>query len=199
MSHPIQCCCGKLQGHLADIKLTNRVKCYCRDCQAFAHFLGDSGAILDRLGGSDIVQTLPKNVSFTQGTEFLACMRLTENGLLRWYSSCCNTPIGNTLSTVKMPFIGLVHNCLKSASSPNLEPAFGGLRTQLNTDSAKGEPKPQSVGLLPTILRSISRIIRARIDGSYKQTPFFSVDSDTPITPPKVLSEQEYADVMSQV
>jgi len=74
--------------------IQNRCVCYCRDCQAFAHFLGKVDAILDERGGSEIIQVLPRNLTFTQGIELLACMRLTEKGLLRWYAACCNTPIG---------------------------------------------------------------------------------------------------------
>ncbi|NEQ46726.1 MAG: hypothetical protein F6K00_25535 [Leptolyngbya sp. SIOISBB] len=198
MSHPIQCKCGCLKGSVADVKTANRVVCYCRDCQAFAHFLGNSGDILDRHGGTDIVQTLPKNISFTQGTEVLACMRLTETGLLRWYTTCCKTPIGNTLPSHKMSFVGLVHNCLES-SEITLNDSFGSARIYVHTKYAKGESKPKSAGLMATVIRNLARVLRARIDGTYKQTPFFWVDSGVPIVSPKILSHQEYQDVMDVI
>ena len=198
MSHPIRCKCGCLQGSVVNVKTANRGVCYCLDCQAFAHFLGRSSDILDHLGGTDIVQTLPKHVSFTQGTEVLACMRLTEAGLLRWYTRCCNTPIGNTLPSYKMSFVGLVHNCLES-SEVTLDNSFGPARIRVHTKSAKGEPKPKQVGFLAAIARNIARILRARIDGSYKQTPFFSADSEMPVVQPKVLSDREYKDIMSSL
>ena len=62
----------------------SRGVCYCKDCQAFAHFLGKTDDILDEMGGTDIMATLPKYVTFTQGLEALACMSLTEAGMLRW-------------------------------------------------------------------------------------------------------------------
>ena len=196
MSHPIQCKCGCLKGSVADPKATNRVTCYCRDCQAFAHFLG--GKILDSCGGTDIVQTLPKNISFTQGTDVLACMRLTEAGLLRWYTTCCNTPIGNTLPSYKLSFIGLVHTCLKS-SETTLDNSFGAVSTRVNTRYAKRELESKPTGLIGTVLRNMFSILRARIDGSYKHTPFFSAESGMPIVSPKILSPQEYEDIMSIV
>ncbi|MFG6094203.1 DUF6151 family protein [Leptothoe sp. ISB3NOV94-8A] len=198
MSHPIQCQCGCLKGTVDDVTHANRVICYCQDCQAFAHFLGKGSEILDRHGGTDIVQTLPKNISFTQGTEVLACVRLTETGLLRWYTTCCNTPIGNTLPIYKMSFIGLVHNCLES-SEITLDNAFGATCIPVNTTYSKGEIKSNPVDLIVTIIRNVTRIFRARIDGSYKQTPFFLVDSGIPIVSPKILSCQEYEDIMSAV
>ena len=198
MSHPIQCQCGLLKGNVADIKHVNRIVCYCRDCQAFAHFLGGGSEILDRLGGTDIIQTSPKNVSFTQGTEVLACIRLTETGLLRWYTACCKTPIGNTLPNYKLSFVGLVHSCLDS-SGTTLDDAFGSINAYVNTENAKGEPKPKSVGFWTTVGRNLVRVLRARIDGGYRFTPFFDAKSELPITTPKILTPQEYEDVMGKV
>jgi hypothetical protein len=97
MIHLLQCRCGTLKGHVSRSHVANRCVCYCRDCQAFAHFLGRADEILDASGGTDVIQTRAANVVFTEGKEALACMRLTPNGLLRWYSTCCNTPIGNTV------------------------------------------------------------------------------------------------------
>ena len=104
MSHPIQCRCGTLKGYVDRLRGANYCVCYCRDCQAFAHFLGRAGEILDARGGTAVVQTPAANVTFTSGREALACMRLTPNGLLRWYSTCCNTPVGNTLANSKVLF-----------------------------------------------------------------------------------------------
>lgn len=198
MSHPIQCRCGRLKGSVTDVNTANRLVCYCEDCQAFAHFLGRSREILDSHGGTDIVQMLPKNVSFTQGTEVLACMRLRETGLLRWYTNCCKTPIGNTLPSYKMSFVGLVHNCLES-SEVTLDNSFGPVCSHVHTKYAKGEPKPKPVGIVATIVGNMAMILRARIDGSYKQTPFFLADSEIPTVNPKILSDREYKDVMSAI
>ena len=198
MSHPIQCRCGCLKGSVANVKATNRVTCYCRDCQAFAHFLGKGGDILDSHGGTDIVQTLPKNISLDQGTEVLACMRLTEAGLLRWYTTCCNTPIGNTLPSHKLSFIGLVHNCLES-SGVTLDNSFGVVSTRVNTKYTKGALKSKPVGLIATVIRNIARMVKARIDGSYQHTLFFSTDSGMPVASPKILTQQEYEDIMDVV
>ena len=137
MSHPIQCQCGRLKGELLNLKKTHRIKCYCKDCQAFAHFLGKGSDVLDSQGGTDIVQTQPKYIAFSEGLENLACMKLSETGLLRWYASCCNTPIGNTLPDHKMSFIGLVHNSLES-SETSLDNAFGKISCHVNTDSSSG-------------------------------------------------------------
>lgn len=189
MPHPISCSCGKLKGRLEQTQNVNRGLCYCADCQAFARFLKRDTEILDESGGTDIVQTVPKNLSFTEGLEHLACMRLSPKGLLRWYAACCNTPIGNTPPNFKLSFVGVIHNCL-AADPISLDQAFGPKRMQLNTESALGQPKPKSFGLLHAIPRIAGMLIKARLDGSYKRTPFFT-DSGEPIVPARVLSLQE--------
>ena len=83
-----------VKGTVRELASANQVVCYCKDCQMYALFLGRESDILDEHGGTHVLQLLPKNVAFTQGTEALACVRLSENGLLRWYASCCKTPIG---------------------------------------------------------------------------------------------------------
>ncbi|ABW28281.1 DUF6151 family protein [Acaryochloris marina] len=198
MAYSIQCQCGRVQGRVNHPKNINRVTCYCRDCQAFANFLGRSAEILDPQGGTEIVQMLPKHISFDQGAEYLACMRLTESGLLRWYTTCCNTPIGNTLPSHKMSFVGVVHNCLES-SDITLDELCTSESAHVNTAGAKGDPKPKPAGQVKAIIRNLLMILKARIDGSYQQTPFFEVGSGLPITTPKILSSQEYEELMNTV
>jgi hypothetical protein len=196
VSHPIQCRCGTLKGYVSTSHGANRCVCYCRDCQAFAHFLGRAGEILDSNGGTDVVQTRAANVVFTEGREALACMRLTPNGLLRWHSTCCNTPVGNTLANSKISFVGLVHNCLEG-SGPTLEASFGPVQAHVNTQSAKGGVKSSPLALVKMVLRFIAMVGGARIDGSYKRSPFFAADTDAPIVAPKVLSPGEREQLMS--
>jgi hypothetical protein len=196
MSHPIQCRCGTLKGYVSRSDGANRCVCYCRDCQAFAHFLGRAGEILDSNGGTDVVQTRAVNVVFTEGREALACMRLTPNGLLRWYSRCCNTPVGNTLANSKVSFVGLVHSCLEG-TGPTLEDSFGPVQAYVNTQSTKGGVKSSPLALVAVILRFIVMVAGARMDGSYKRSPFFAADTGVPIVAPKVLSPDEREQLMS--
>jgi hypothetical protein len=198
MDHPLQCRCGTLKGHVSHSTSVNRFVCYCRDCQAFAHFLGNPSGILDAQGGTDVVQIRPANVTFTQGHEALACMRLSPKGLLRWYAACCDTPIGNTLSNYRVSFVGLVHSCLEGTGA-SLDDSFGPVRARVNTKSAKGEVKAGSAGMISVILPFVAMVARPRIDGSYKRTPFFSPDTGAPIVTPKVLSRGERETLMSAV
>lgn len=196
--HSIQCRCGSFSGKVLQTRGVNHGLCYCLDCQAFAHFLGRPEEILDERGGTEIVQTTPQNVAFTEGLENLTCMRLTPNGLMRWHTRCCNTPIGNTSPNYRIPFVGLVHSCLRNGQT-SLDDAFGPIGMRVYTKYAKGEPKPQTAGLLPTIVRFARMILKARISGGYKTTPFFVAETGAPVVIPRVLSDQERAELMRAV
>jgi Family of unknown function (DUF6151) len=196
MTHQLQCRCGTLRGFVSPSHGVNRCVCYCRDCQAFAHFLGRANEILDASGGTDVIQARAANVVFTEGREALACMRLTPNGMLRWYSTCCKTPVGNTTANSKVSFVGLVHTCLEGAG-PTLDDSFGPVQAYVNTQSAKGGQKSNPLALVAVILRVVGIVARARIDGSYRRSPFFSADTGAPIVAPKVLSPGEREHLMS--
>lgn len=196
--HTLRCRCGTLSGMVVNPRGANRVVCYCGTCQAFAHFLGDKEHILDPQGGSNVIQVLPKNVTFTQGLDALTCLRLTPKGLLRWYARCCRTPIGNTLATPKWSFIGLLHNCLESGERP-LDNAFGPVTSWLNTGGAKVNPKPKERGLGKTVGWFLRTTLKARFNGDYVRTPLFHRDTGAPIVTPYVLSSDELARVMAAV
>jgi hypothetical protein len=124
----IRCSCGALRGAVRSASPTagNRGFCYCDDCQAFAYFLGRAADILDHHGGTEIYQTSQGSMELDAGVNRLACMRRSSKGLLRWYADCCNTPIGNTLSSTAIPFVGLIHRCLvRPSGDPTLNATLG--------------------------------------------------------------------------
>lgn len=191
MNHALQCRCGTVKGQVARAETANRGVCYCKDCQAFARFLCHPDEILDESGGTDVVATLASNVTITEGASALACMSLTEKGLLRWYARCCNTPIGNTTRNFKLSYVGLVHNCLESSGAP-LDAAFGPVRMRVNTQSAtRGRPSATPLATVAAVLRLMASIGRVRLDGSYRRTPFFDAQRGTPVVAPTVISSAE--------
>jgi hypothetical protein len=190
MNHPLRCQCGTLRGQLSQPEKATRIVCYCKDCQAFARFLGKPDAILDHLGGSDILAVHPQCVTFTEGQQALACMSLSPSGMLRWYASCCNTPIGNTARDLRMAYVGLSHACLEKPGS-SITDAFGPVRMHTATKSATGPVTGSALASVKTIAGIALSVIAARLSGSYKRTPFFNVAQGTPVATPKVLTPQE--------
>src|SRR5262245_44421193 len=136
---PVRCSCGIVRGALRGVsgRNGNRVVCYCDDCQSFAHFLDRAQDVLDEHGGTEIFQTSAGRLAITAGADRLACVRLQPSGLLRWYTACCRTPIGNTLATRQLPFVGLVVACLERAE---LDPVLGPVRARGHARFAKGTP-----------------------------------------------------------
>jgi hypothetical protein len=45
----------------------------------------------------------PAHVKLGAGTDALRCLRLSDKGVLRWYTDCCRTPIGNTAASPRFP------------------------------------------------------------------------------------------------
>jgi len=199
MNHPLQCRCGTIKGSVATPRgANNRAICYCKDCQAFAYVLGRADDVLDERGGSDVIQVLPKHVTFTQGADALACLRLTPKGLVRWYADCCRMPIGNTLATSQFSFVGLVHSCL-GKENPSLTESFGPVRVWVYPESARGAPKPKASGMGTAVAWFIGTALKARLNGDYKRTPFFRPETGALVATPRVLSSDEHARVMESV
>jgi hypothetical protein len=188
MRHPLQCRCGALTGVVANGRWATHSICYCRDCQAFARFLGREAELLDARGGSEAIQALPKDVAFQTGGDRLACIRLSESGLLRWYAACCRTPVGTTPPTSRLPFVGLSRACLDEATAPTVEQSFGPVRFCLHASGAVGAPKPKpfgGAGFAPWLVRNR---LRARLTGGFRQNPFFDTATDRPIVTPTILT-----------
>jgi hypothetical protein len=196
--HPLRCRCGKLQAEVTRPRLGTRAVCYCRDCQAYAHFLGLPNGMLDSMGGTDIVAIPPRYVAFTSGAEYLACMSLTESGTLRWYSSCCRTPIGNTHRDFRFSHVGLVHTCLEGGAS--LRESFGPVKMRVNRHGAKGpqEATPAATFAI-ALLRYLALIAWSRISGKYRLNPFFEAETGMPRVSPRVLTQDEHRDLMRAV
>lgn len=187
----LRCACGQVVGvvHGASPATGTRLVCHCKDCQAFAHHLGHADRMLDAAGGSDIFQTTPGRVTFTQGANHLACLRLSEKGLNRWYAACCKAPLGNTLRGPGLPFVGLPVSGLSAAEGP-IEAAIGPPIGHFNVGPSAGAPK--AAGVLPTakvVLGFLRRTLGAK--RRREPTPFFNPQTGRPVAEAHVLTEAE--------
>lgn len=192
MLHPVACRCGTLRGTVDTAAPHERIICYCADCQAYGHFLGRPGDDLDERGGTNALLTVPSAIKVVRGAEQLAAVRMTGRGPMRWYAACCKTPIANTGLSHKAAFASLMAPSLGGAG-PELDAAFGPARLFGFVNNAKGQPKPPQTPFIGVMLRVIARSLKARLDGSYRQTPFFDLATDKPLTEPKILAPDERA------
>jgi hypothetical protein len=185
----LRCRCGEVRGTVKDAspRTVNRIVCYCDDCQAFAHQLGRAD-LLNAKGGSDIVQFAPANLSFTQGHHRIVGLRLKPNGLYRWYASCCNTPVGNTL-TPRIPFVGLL---VPAFNESRLDDAVGAPSGAIFGKYAVGEAPAGSTGPnLALVFHAIGRLLGWWLKRRTWPHPFFSRETGAPLYAVTVLSPEQ--------
>lgn len=115
---------------------------------------------------------------------------MTKRGPMRWYAACCNTALANTGLSHRAAFVSLLSPSLGGAG-PALDAAFGPARLFGFVRNAKGEPKPRQSFMLAVLLRVIARSLKARLDGSYRRTPFFDIATDKPVAAPRILPADE--------
>jgi hypothetical protein len=184
----LRCKCGAVKGSIDHVSpsVGNHIVCYCEDCQAFANHLSSSDNILDEWGGTDIYQTAPWHINIHQGEEQLRCLRLTPKGLYRWYTDCCNTPVGNSISR-KFPFVGVIHSFMDKDGQTGSLP--GPVKGYHKLEFAKGNV-PESIrkkGMpISTTIAIFWRLIKWKISAGDKENLFFN-QSGQSISKPKVL------------
>ena len=188
MTVPMRCECGQVRGEVDLQRAYTRGTCYCRDCQAYARWLGRAGLVDDR-GGTDIVPMSPGDVRLTAGVEHLACMSLSAKGTLRWYAACCRTPLGNTPRSSKLAYLGLPVVCL-DASEAAVDEATGPRdRLVLNAASATGPVRPTRLAFLLGGLRIAWHLLGGRL-GAPPPSPFLDAEGRRLRTPEVLTAAQ---------
>lgn len=182
----LACSCGRFQAKIHDPgpSTDNHGICYCVDCQAFPRHLGQAERCLDASGGTDIYQTQPSKVEITAGTEHLAVLRLLPKGLHRWHTTCCGTPICNTMGSPKLSFVGFL-TC-NFAPGDLLPIAF-----RYKKEQALAPVEGPSGSVAAFAFKTVKTMLGARLSGTWKQTPFFDPVSGRAVVAPYTLSETE--------
>jgi hypothetical protein len=180
----LHCQCGSIQAHVENTSVirSNHLRCYCIDCQKFAQALDGSGSILDEYGGTQIVQVPIGNFKILSGLEHVACLRLSESGLFRWYAKCCNTPIGNTLGA-GWPFIGLIHNFIHDEQ---LEEKVGPVKGAVHLNGALGRVPASYLGThahKKLVLITLLNLLRWKLQGKAYPNCLFDHDKKPIVTP----------------
>lgn len=159
------CECGSFAAEVDPSKHTRAV-CYCKSCRDFVTRLGKA-AVLDEGGGNDLFQVAPEQVTIKRGAEHLASTRLTEKGPLRWYVTCCDTPLANTLMSPAWPFLTL--QTAWAADPGELDPVS--IRVNKRDALARVPDAPHGVRRL--MLEFFSRALKSRLSGGWRKNPLF--------------------------
>lgn len=189
--HPIRCRCGSLHGRIERGASVARVACYCIDCQSYAHALRQPENVLDPEGGTTVIASLQKHVSFDDRST-LACLSLSDAGILRWYAGCCATPVANTLRNPRIGYVALVHTCL-APSLDRLDPAFGRPGMAVNTQHAKKPLPSDALRTAASLAEGVARVGISAFDGSWRRSPFFRANDHRPVVERRVLAAGERA------
>lgn len=184
MPQPItlRCRCGQVEATLDPGGHYTRATCYCRDCRAWALWLGTPG-LLDGAGGTDIVATAPSRLRFTSGVDQLACGTLSGR-VLRWYSKCCRTPLGNTAADARVHYVGLCTAAMPEANA--VDAAFGPEgRCVINSGSATAPVAATPLAFVIQGLRIVRGILWARVRGR-RDSPYFDAEGQPIRSPERV-------------
>ena len=196
----IQCECGQFQAEILNFPANTpgRCVCYCDDCQTYLHYLGRSD-LLDSAGGTEVIPVYPSDFKFLSGEKNLKITRLSPKGMFRFSTTCCNTPIANT--TTSMPWAGVIDRAFKVKDTHLLEKQLGPVRSRVMGKFAVG-PLPENASktmgfkdakvVMPFLLKGF-------LLGRKKPSPFFKDDGQTPITEPKILSLDERKSILNRI
>ncbi len=186
-----RCRCGTVEARVTEASpgTVNRVVCYCDDCQAFAHHLGRAD-LLDRNGGTDIVQMAPSTITFTKGHQNLVGLRLSPKGLYRWHTACCKTPMGNTVGP-QLPFVGFVAQSFDH-DGQHADQVFGKPIGAILGKYAIGEVPAKSRGMpLGLVARAVWKVLGWKLTGKTWPHPFFARGTGAPLYPVHVITREE--------
>jgi len=183
--HTLRCRCGLVTGRV-DADLGQSGCCYCDDCRAFARAIGRDDT-LDAAGGTLLYQTTPSRLHLDDGAlAHVTCLRLSDKGMFRFHTRCCQTPIGNTMANPKMAFIGIPRAALDGSDGdyPPVMRIQGRFATQTPPAGTADVVTPSQA------VATMWFLLRATLGRGHRPHPFFD-DGGQPRVPVRVLSTTE--------
>lgn len=183
---PLQfaCKCGQVTGHLSAkaVQSGTRVVCFCKDCRAASIHLGHPDPAPEPV---DVFQTSPEGVSFDTGQDLMGLFRFSPGGLMRWYATCCNTAMFNTVPNPKIPFVSVLGRIVDDPDR------LGKVRATGFVAQPDGSTKHKNSGVM--VWGIATRALASRLSGSWKATPFYDVETGKPVITPTVLTKDQRA------
>jgi hypothetical protein len=162
----------------------------CDDCQLYAHFLGSADTMLDAHGGTELSYATQSRVFLRSGVEHLQAVKLSEKGMLRFYTSCCRTPVAN-VPHPKMAFVGIPRPFMLHDAAARDE-GLGPLFRRFQGRFGRGElPDGAHLGtpVVPWLAAMIS-VTWDSLTGKHLPSPFHD-GSGTPVVAPQTLTATE--------
>ncbi len=184
------CECGAVAGEIekATTAEGDHVVCHCTDCRDLVRHFGQETRMLDAHGGTALYQSRCARMRIDRGRDRLAGLHMTEGPTLRWYATCCDTPLFNTYRNGRIPYVTtLLANCDAAARTSLGEPLG-----HLFLDDASGDTsalKPLSMNRL--MRRFFPRMIKDILSGDRRRSALFDPETLEPIAKPRQLTQAE--------
>jgi hypothetical protein len=188
----LECACGSISGRVIGVTRRNsrRLACLCDDCQLYAHFLGSADTMLDANGGTELSYATQSRVFIERGLERLEAVKLSEKGMLRFYASCCRTPVAN-VPHPRMAFVGIPRPFMQHSPAERDE-VLGTLRRRFQGRFGRGELPPGAhlgTPVLPWLAAMLS-VTWDSLTRKHSPSPFHDA-SGHPIVAPRTLTPTE--------
>lgn len=145
--------------------------------------------MLDDLGGVQLFNFRGSALTIAAGQEHIACLHMTDRPVLRWYASCCETPLFNSYATTRIPFFDIFREVLEDDTS------LAGLvaaERHLFVQSATGDGSHlRHMSVAALLWRTAPRLLREYASGGRHRSPLFDPASGTPLTTPRRVTPSE--------
>jgi hypothetical protein len=110
--------------------------------------------------------------------------------LFRFYSDCCKTPLGNTVSP-SIPFVGVVAKAFETDTRTATD-LFGEPMGAIWGQHAVGTPPKGSTSVnVPLLVRSVGIVLGWKLSGKSWPHPYFDPETRAPRYPLAVLGREE--------
>ncbi|MFK7837269.1 MAG: DUF6151 family protein [Sulfitobacter sp.] len=180
------CSCGQVKGSVAQTPARGlHLECYCDSCRAGALY---SGAQLPSGTPLDLYLTQPEHVEITQGLENLTPFVFSPKGIVRWKARCCNVPMFSSRPSPKSAFISVVTDRFETPG------VAGPVKSKAFVPKEGG--KVGHSGILP-LAGLLLRVLGARLNGTWRKTPLYDVQTLRPIVEPTLVSKEEKAALLA--
>ena len=174
-----KCRCGELAGELRPVEARDytHVVCHCADCRSHYTHLGLADP--EKVG---IVQTSQDRVHVTKGGENLRVFRLGPKGALRWFATCCDTPLFYTpAKSPRMTHVGVMADAVTEEIKP----------VEVRGYVPAGDGRTTHEGAARMGRAMLGRIVASNLSGRWKDSPFFA--DGAPAVPPVTLTREQRA------
>lgn len=188
---PLSCQCGTVTGVIrkASPKEGDRVVCHCVDCRDLVRFLGQGGRVLDRQGGTDLYQSRCARVKLHSGRGKLASLHMTEGKTLRWYASCCNSPLFNTYANGRVPYVTTI---LANTDPAQCDAALGEPIGHVFAEQATGDASAlKKMPFSRLMRRFLGRMVKDLLAGDRRRSDLFDPETLEPIAKPVRLTQEQ--------